>query len=117
MEKFNPNNPEYKSTSDLPPEQSQNYVDLPDGGFIDKSAWDSEQHRSQDAKQRNKSRPLLKKAFLQDKISPVDIAHEQALEEDTRLTRQGDKQQKPEALLPKKVPEKTIEGQQEKLDS
>ena len=38
MEKFDPTNPEYKKVSDLPEEEKNNFVDVPDGGFVKKEA-------------------------------------------------------------------------------
>lgn len=77
QEKFNPMDSEYKKAKDLPEDQQENFVDV-DGGFIKKEAMEHQGKFERDAKLWNERRPMLERLFKDNKIDPMEFAHEEA---------------------------------------
>lgn len=78
MEEFNPSNPEYKKIEDLPPEGQENYVNLPEGGFVTKSALEEEKLAESEARIKNKHRSFSDKLLGKNKVDKMDVLEDYA---------------------------------------
>lgn len=79
-EKFNPHN--YKSISEMPDDNKGEFVEVEGEGFVRKEAKEHRGSFEKEAEMLNSERSFLKKIFNRDKISFIDIAHEEAIKED-----------------------------------
>lgn len=78
-EQFNPH--DFKSHEELPEDQKDNFAKVK-GGFITKSADEYESSNKKEAQMYNDERTFLEKIFHKNKISYINIAHEEAIKED-----------------------------------
>ncbi len=78
MEQFDPSDQKYKKVEDLPEEYQADFVNLGDGGFVRKEAWENYQFWKREAKEANKGRSVFKKVFLLDRKTFLDFAYEKA---------------------------------------
>jgi hypothetical protein len=81
LEEFNPHDKQYQKVEDLPEDKRSDFEDVDGGGFVTKKAADALRQAEAKATEENKKRPWIEKIASKNKVSGVDIIHEEAKKE------------------------------------
>lgn len=81
IESFNPGSPEYREVKDLPQEHQAEFANV-EGGFVQKSALETQERLEKEAKEMDDLRGGIKKLFSVGKVEPEDIMRKEASIED-----------------------------------
>ncbi|MDO8668515.1 MAG: hypothetical protein Q7K35_05530 [bacterium] len=80
IERFNPDNNQYKKVEDLPADKRSDFRNV-DNGFVTKEAADGFEKAEIEAREKNKKRPIREKIIGKNKVSGVDILQDEAIKQ------------------------------------